>query len=186
MRHALGTLALVAGLTLGSASCTLDGMTRSDPTAGAQLATLEDQRDASRELVRLYAAAVEANPTDMTARAKLMEAEGTLTGAEAALTEFEGELLRARFGMVTPFLNALGSIPVVGNYAVMLSPLVGALGALVPLLGKRGRRHYGNALKDLNPFAGKVAPVKAIENVARAMGAIHSSKESAKAAGDEA
>lgn len=109
--------------------------------------------------------------------------EARIHEAEAALARFEAQLLKQRYGLV---MEATRSVPVVGPWLAMLGPLAAPL---VPLLGKRGRRHYANAIKELNPFAegktggsGHVSPVEAGRDVLRALGVMHSSKASEAAA----
>lgn len=83
--------------------------------------------------------------------------------AEAELTRLEGQVLQRNAAPLAGLLPyGLGS----------------ALTALVPLLGRRGRKHYGNALKSIS--RGKV--MNAAGDVLKAMGAAHSSPESAAAA----
>jgi hypothetical protein len=83
--------------------------------------------------------------------------------AEAVLAEIEGRVLRRQ---AEPFAGLL-------PYG-----LGGALTSLVPLLGRRGRRHYGAAVKSLS--RGRV--LTAAGDVLKAMGAQHSSPASEAAA----
>jgi len=84
--------------------------------------------------------------------------------AEAKLAAIESEILRHRALPFTDLLEPLG---------------LGALAqALVPLLGKRGRKHYTNSVKSLS--RGQLAV--AAGDVLKAWGVSHSSPESAAAA----
>jgi hypothetical protein len=83
--------------------------------------------------------------------------------------------------------NAVG--PVVGGIAAATGPLGATLYplvmGLVPLLGKRGRRHYGNALKNLAPWVPDengqkgIAPGDAALDILRALGVLHSKPDAA-------
>ena len=64
-------------------------------------------------------------------------------------------------------------MPVVGPYMQFLGPFAGTF--LLPLLTKRGRKHYKSAVKNLTPWVPVngtrgVAPVDAALDVARAFG----------------
>lgn len=92
-----------------------------------------------------------------------------IAAAEKALTEFETRLLRERAGPVIATLST-----VAGPTVTSLSPFL--LG-LVPLLGRRGRKHFGSAVKELNPFQGSIAPVAAGMDLMRMLGVLHSKEE---------
>lgn len=190
-RKALGWIfALVVLICFG---CSIK---KEDLTA-VQAATLENLEQQEKDAAALVAQAEANLATALTigdedvisyARAKLLGAKGELEAAEDALAQFETDVLRARAG---PIVAALSALPFVGKFAVLASPF---MMSLVPLAGKRGRRKYRDALANVNPFenppAGSgasnkfFAPIAALTDLLRGMGALHSTPESALAAGD--
>lgn len=113
--------------------------------------------------------------------------ETELAAAPAAdRPAIEQKLVEVRAGFAEiekrALTNAVG--PVVGGIAAATGPLGATLYplvmGLVPLLGKRGRRHYGNALKNLAPWVPDengekgIAPVAAAEDILKALGVLHS------------
>jgi len=93
---------------------------------------------------------------------------------ETSLAGLEQTALDSQYG---PIVTGLGSVhPLLGAF----SPLL--LG-LVPLLGKRGRKHFGKAVMHVNPFSkegdGKrrPAPLEAATSLLKMLGALHSEKD---------
>lgn len=131
---------------------------------------------------------------DAKAEAEALPTPENVAAAEAAsksVADFEVAVLRKRVG---PFMATLSMIPGVGGLLAMLGP--GVMG-LIPLFSPRGRKHYGKAVAQLNPFSKEgagaagtvpgtnISPVEAAKSVLRAFGSMHSS-EASKAAAETA
>ncbi len=109
---------------------------------------------------------------DAKAAQAIQEAEGRLRLAREGLAELERRVLTERAG------------PIVGAIATAAGPigatLYPAIMGLVPLLGRRGRRHYANAMKNLAPWVPDangekgIAPGDAALDILRALGVLHS------------
>jgi len=140
-----------------------------------QFETLEEAEAAADEAV---AAAMESGDAEA-----LADAEAAADIIKTELRELETSVLRERGGVIGDMLVAF-----TGPAGV---PIKTALLSLVPLLGRRGRRHYARAVKQLNPFGGDgtdptisqaSAPLQAALDLLRAWGFLHSNKASAAAA----
>ena len=177
-----------------SAGCVAEQVVQTPEEAATLEALKQDEADAKAAIAAAEAELAQAEASGDSAsieaaRVKLLAAKGALQAAMQALVDFEAQLLRDRYGT---WVAMLSSVPVVGPWVVALGPLAGGL---VPLLGKRGRRHYKNAIKNLNPWtppAGNssatnnyVAPVAALQDILRAWGVLHSSKGSESSAAAE-
>lgn len=124
-------------------------------------AELESARDA------LEAAAATEDPADdEEAAAAVDRIAGSMESLEGRFAVLEEAVNRRQAEMVGGPLNTL--VPGAGTLLL----------AAVPLLGRRGRKHYANALRS----ATKGQLLTAVGDVLRAMGARHSSPESASAA----
>lgn len=126
------------------------------------------------------------------------DAETALAVATAKVNEVEDRAIRERWG---PIWGSLAMLPVVGPYMQWLGPFAGSL--LLPLAGKRGRKHYGSfasrlwaAVKDLLPGVAGAGGSRGVSvasaganlgaaglSALRALGIRHSSEASARAAG---
>ena len=179
-------LCLIATLFVG---CTFDRASLS-PEAAATLDQLEREHATVLETLSEAKRVLMTDPSNPTFQQAVAVAEMAVQAAEKNLAEFETSVLRQRYGS---FVTALSTIPVVGPWLTMLGPLGGAL---IPLLGKRGRKHYWNAVKKVNPFdaagAGapgaipgtNISPVEALVDVLKALGIKHSSEASEAAAAE--
>ncbi|MFQ5601547.1 MAG: hypothetical protein ACE5G2_13475 [Candidatus Krumholzibacteriia bacterium] len=127
--------------------------------------------DAQQRIVDLeadYAAAVAAGDEQAAA-----QAEGEIAAIEAGAAEEQARTLFGWFGGLLDFIPG-------GTW--LKGALGGPLIALAPLLWKRPRRHFGNAVKALNPWNLERSPGEAVWDVARMYGLRHSSPESESAA----
>lgn len=140
-----------------------------------QFETLEEAEDAADAAV---AAAQESGDPEA-----LADAQAAADIIKTELRELETSVLRERGGLIGDMLVAF-----TGPAGV---PIKTALLSLAPLLGRRGRRHYARAVKQLNPFGGDAsdpsvsqasAPLQAALDLLRAWGFLHSNKASAAAA----
>jgi len=90
---------------------------------------------------------------------------------EESLASIEASSLRGQYG---PIVTGLGAVH---PYLGMASPLL--LG-LVPLLGRRGRKLFGDILGHLNPFGReddgrrRPAPIQAFLSLLKMLGMLHS------------
>lgn len=122
------------------------------------------------------------SPEDDALQATIAEKTAELEALEAALAEVEVRAMRDRFG---PIWGTLVGLPIVGPYMQLAGPLAATF--LLPMLSKRGRKHYWQAVKNLTPWVpvnGQrgVAFGGALVDVARALGLAHSSEASKAAA----
>lgn len=112
------------------------------------------------------------------------ELEAELESVQGALAQLEVKVIRDRFGVLAPAVGVAtggGSLP----WQALFAPLL-------PLLSRRGRKHYWNAVKRVNPFpsddpvaGGGISPINASLDVLRAWGFLHSSDASKAAAEQE-
>lgn len=103
------------------------------------------------------------------------EAEKKVAMTEKEMADFEAKVIMERAGPLVAGLSAIH--PSLG----WLSSLM----PLAPLIGSRGRRHFWNAVKDVNPWAGKeqgaepgIAPIAAVQDLLRMWGVLHSNEAS--------
>lgn len=75
-----------------------------------------------------------------------------------------------------------GILDIVGMVVPGTEAFEPGLLALAPLAFKRPRQHFLNALQQVNPLNGQMAPAEAARSILAAAGLIHSSKNSAKVA----
>ena len=141
-----------------------------DPADAMTLQSLEEEEGAANVAFAKAQASGDA--------VALAAAQERVDAAYASLRQFETAMLRKRFG---PVIGGVAQF--LGPVGVGLSPL---LMGLVPLLGKRGRRHGLRAVQQLNPWKGDppdgiapgVAPVAALKDLGRMIGLFHSTKNS--------
>lgn len=121
---------------------------------------------------------IEQLETDLAA-AEAANDEVEVERLRAELANFEAEVIRRRGGPILAMLST--TFP-------PLLPLAPFAGALLPLLGRRGRKHYWNAVKNVSPFvkgedgSTEMSPVLAAMSILKGLGIKHSSPESEIAA----
>lgn len=152
-------------LALAAAACAGVGVADPDPVVSQTMVVLEDEENAAKAELAVARAAGDVEATKA--------AQVRLEAAEAATANFEAETLKGR---AVPFIDAVSSF--LGPVGAGLK--YAALG-LVPLLGRRGRKHFGKAVKNLNPWKGPtegaqpgVAPIAALMDLSRYIGMNHS------------
>ena len=108
--------------------------------------------------------------------------EQELESVGGQIAAIETRAIRERYG---PFWGVLTMVPIIGPYMQHLGPFAGSL--LLPLISKRGRKHYRSALANLTPWVtvgGEkgVALTDALMDVLKAIGLLHSTPASETAA----
>lgn len=169
MKHAhriLTALLLVVallGFALGGSSCkpiTPESLTPPQRTEAEAIAA----RDAEAK-----AAQSAATTADEKAAADALAAK-----VEQEKADFEAKVLQERAG---PIIGAVSAIDPRLGWVAGLMPLV-------PLLGKRGRKNFWNAIQNVNPWGNlapgeppHVAPIEAAKDLLRMWGVLHSTPE---------
>lgn len=154
------------GLSAGMVACTVSEpeVRREAPDLIQEYTSAQDaeQKAAAQVAVaeqEAQAAAQSSDPSDdLPAAERLAAANRDLQAAEDKLAAIEAEILKRR---ASPFA------------ALLPGSIGGAVMALVPLAGKRGRKLYGSAFRNLS----KGQLLTAVGDVLKAMGAQHSSPQ---------
>jgi hypothetical protein len=172
-------LAVLLCALLASACNVRDMLDAAEQPAYDELLTLEAQAAAEVEKLEEQ---VEQEPTNGAALEALTDARANLAALSAEINAVEDRAIKERYG---PIWAGVAGLPVIGPYMQALGPLAGSF--LIPLLSRRGRRHYKSAVRNVTPWVpvgGEkgVALADAALDVLRALGILHSTPESAKAA----
>lgn len=139
---------------------------------------MTDTDRAEYESLLLQEANLKAQIETETAPEKRAEMETELSALEVRIAEMEQVAVRNSMG---PVWSAITSVPVVGDYVKWVGPL--ALPLVLPLFGKRSRKHYGHFAKALipgvkNPDGTRgVQVAEAMLALSRAFGWQHSSPQ---------
>lgn len=89
---------------------------------------------------------------------EIATAQATVEAAEMEIGRLEVAVNRRIQG---PFWSMLNEVPVVGGIAKLLGPFAGSL--ILPLFGKRSRKHYWQLVKDLTPWVPDEAGQKGVD-----------------------
>lgn len=162
MKKLIAILSLTA---LSSCSVLPAPVSYEDKSAVARLEAQEQVLSAQLDNIETELAKDPTDPELVAAYNAVLEQKREV---EAAYTKLEEKILRDKFG---PLITTFAMVPGIGGFIPELGAL---LMALVPLLGKRGRKHYKDAIVALNPFVGgKVSPIGAANSLLKALGAKH-------------
>lgn len=131
------------------------------------------QREKANEIAARDAAAKHAQESAKTPDEKAA-ADAAAAATEQEKADFEARVLQERAG---PIIGAVSAIDPRLGWVAGLFPLV-------PLLGKRGRKNFWNAIQNVNPWGNlapgeppHVAPIEAGKDLLRMWGVLHSTPQ---------